>query len=73
MFPAYMIQSSQPVWSAVESSNLFESSLADEGSPIVSPNGPRVSAAKPRTAAHPAKLDSDKFVDEAARPNRWID
>ncbi len=25
--PAYMIQSSQPVWSAVESSNLSESSL----------------------------------------------
>ncbi len=34
---------------------------------------PRVRAAKSRTAAHPAKLDSDKFGDEAARPNRWLD
>ncbi len=32
-----------------------------------------VSAAMPRTAAQPAKLDSDKFGDEAARPNRWLD
>ncbi len=26
-----------------------------------------------RTGAHPAKLDSDKFGDEEARPNRWLD
>ncbi|MCP3667786.1 MAG: hypothetical protein GY696_35735 [Gammaproteobacteria bacterium] len=24
------------------------------------------------TGAQPAKLDSDKFGDEAARPNRWL-
>ncbi len=40
---------------------------------VASPNGPRVSAAKPRTGAHPVKLDPDKFGDEAARPNRWLD
>ncbi len=34
---------------------------------VASPNGPRGSAAKPRTAAHPTKLDSDEFDDEAAR------
>ncbi len=39
---------------------------------VASPNGPRVSAVKPRTAAHPAKLDSGKFDDEAARPNRGL-
>ncbi len=38
-----------------------------------SPNGPRLSAAKPRTAAHRAKLDSDKFGEETARPNLWLD
>ncbi len=40
---------------------------------VASPNGLSVSAAKPRTAARPAKLDSDKFGDEATRPNRWLD
>ncbi len=39
---------------------------------IAVPNYPRVSAAKPRTAAHPAKLDLDKFNDEVERPNRWL-
>ncbi len=24
-------------------------------------------------ATHPTKLDSDKFGDEATRPNRWLD
>ncbi len=28
-----------------------------------------MSTPKPRTAAHPAKVDSDKFGDEAARPS----
>ncbi len=37
-----------------------------------SPKGPRVSAAKWRTAAYPAKLDSDKFGDETAKPNGWL-
>ncbi len=61
--PAYMIQSSQPVFSAVESSNLTESSFGGWAvrARVAIPNGPRVSAAKPRTAAHPAKLDSDKM------------
>ncbi len=40
---------------------------------VASPNDPRVSAAKPRTAAQRAELDSDKFGDEAARRNRWLD
>ncbi len=26
-----------------------------------------------RPQSPPAKLDSDKFGDEAARPNRWLD
>ncbi len=33
---------------------------------VASPNGPGVSAAKPRTTAHPVRLDSDKCGDEAA-------
>ncbi len=40
---------------------------------VASPNGPRVRAEKPRTATHLAKLDLDKFGDEAATPNRWLD
>ncbi len=31
---------------------------------VASPNCPRVSAAKPKTTAHPGKLDSDKFGDD---------
>ncbi len=33
---------------------------------LASPNGRRLALAKPETAAHRAKLDSDKFDDEAA-------
>ncbi len=40
---------------------------------VANPNGPRVIAAKPRNAAHPAKLDLDKVGDEAARPSRGVD
>ncbi len=74
-FKLVMIQSSHRFGLAASSPNLSESSLAGWAlrARVASPNGPRVSAAKPRTAAHRAKLDSDKFGDEAARPNRWLD
>ncbi len=69
--PAYMIQSSQPVLSVVGSSNLPESSLA--GGLASERSEPERSEGEPRTPAHPAKLDIDKFGDEATRPNRWLD
>ncbi len=37
------------------------------------PNGPKVSASEAEDGSPPAKLDPDKFGDEAARPNRWLD
>ncbi len=42
---------------------------------IASPYGPRVSAAKARIAAHPAKLVSDKFDDttEDETQTSWFD
>ncbi len=70
-----MIQSSHRFGLAREETNLSESSLAVWAlrARVASPNGPRVSAAKPRTGTYPAKLDSDKLGDEAARTNRWLD
>ncbi len=61
----FMIQSSQQVWSATELQNLSESSwrVGFEGA-LASPNGRWLSAGKPETAAHWAKLDSDRFGDE---------
>ncbi len=38
---------------------------------VGSPNGRRLSASE--AGAHWAIIDSDKFGDEAARPNRWLD
>ncbi len=40
---------------------------------VASRNGGLLSASEAETAAHRAKLDSDKLGDEAARPNRWLD
>ncbi len=77
----FMIRSSKQVSSTVELPNLSESGLADWlfdcKASRASPISRRLSASahywSPGTAAHPVKLDSDKFGDEAARPNRWLD
>ncbi len=64
---AAMIQSSQLVWSTTRS-NICLNPVWRVGcvrAHVASLNDPRVSVAKPRTAA-------PKFGDEAARPNRWL-
>ncbi len=67
----FMIPSSQQVWSAAELLNLSELSLAGG---LYALTRSRLSGAKPGTAAHPVKLDSDKLIGhEAARLNRWLD
>ncbi len=61
-----MIQSSQQVWSAAELPDLSESSLAGGlWGLAASPNGQRPSASEAGDRSPRAKLDSDKFGDEA--------
>ncbi len=70
-----MTQSSHRICLAASLPNLSESSLAG-WAPVL-----RLRCSQPRTVraryanpqSPPAKLDSDKFGDEAARPNRWLD
>ncbi len=57
---AYMIQSSQTV-----SSRVVKFVCIQFGGWAAEPERPEVSPAKPRTAAHRAKLESDKFGDES--------
>ncbi|MCP3662553.1 MAG: hypothetical protein GY696_08680 [Gammaproteobacteria bacterium] len=67
-----MIQSSQQVWSAASGPTLIQFggwALRARCEPERS-EGER-SEAEDRSP--PSQLDSDKFGDEAARPNRWLD
>ncbi len=72
--PAYMIQSSQPVWSAARSqiclNPVWRVGCEGSRSEPERSEGERSESADWRP---PSQLDSDKFGDEAAKPNRWLD